>query len=191
MHLLFADNVVQSLASWVRLNLVQQIANVAWMSFDLQEHKIHNNASLVMEHIRAWLQETALTWHCLTNIRVCTKQTMEDTGPFQKYRSKWIWSVLFPKIYMISASLAAFFFIFANVFLSISSEADISLKFFWNIMVSSMFATKVFYLTGFQFIFKGQQIDVATHQFLIVRDAGYEIGQLIVVYHPRSDLVSF
>ena len=58
-------------------------------------------------------------------------------------------------------------------------------------MVSSMFATEVIYLTGFQFIFKGQQIDVATHQLLIVRDAGYEIGQLIVVYHPRSDLVSF
>ena len=35
---------------WVRLILVQQIANIAWMSFDLQEHKIHNNASLVMEH---------------------------------------------------------------------------------------------------------------------------------------------
>ena len=33
-------------------------------------------------------------------------------------------------IHMISASLAAFFFILANVFLSISSEAEISLKFF-------------------------------------------------------------
>ena len=44
------NNVVQCLASWVRLTLVQQIANIAWMSFDLQEHKIHNNASLVMEH---------------------------------------------------------------------------------------------------------------------------------------------
>ena len=44
------NNVVQFLASWVRLTLVRQIANIAWMSFDLQEHKIHNNASLVMEH---------------------------------------------------------------------------------------------------------------------------------------------
>ena len=45
------NNVVQFLASWVRLTLVRQIANIAWMSFDLQEHKIHNNASLVMEHL--------------------------------------------------------------------------------------------------------------------------------------------
>ena len=38
----------------------------------------------------------------------------------------------YPKkhIYIISASLAAFFFILANVFLSISSAAVISLKFF-------------------------------------------------------------
>ena len=39
------NNDVQSLASWVRLTLVQQIPNIAWISFDLQEHKIHNNAS--------------------------------------------------------------------------------------------------------------------------------------------------
>ena len=35
---------------------------------------------------------------------------------------------------IISASLAAFFFIFANVFLSISSEAEISRKFLWKIL---------------------------------------------------------
>ena len=36
---------------WVRLILVQQIANIAWMSFDLQEYKIHDNVSLVVEHL--------------------------------------------------------------------------------------------------------------------------------------------
>ena len=30
--------------------VVVEITNIAWTSFDLQEHKIHNNASLVMGH---------------------------------------------------------------------------------------------------------------------------------------------
>ena len=39
-------------AFWVRVTLVQQ---TAWMSFDLKEHKIHNNVSLVMEHLSEYL----------------------------------------------------------------------------------------------------------------------------------------
>ena len=37
--------------SGVRLTLVQQTPDIAWMSFDLEEHKIHNNVSLVMEKL--------------------------------------------------------------------------------------------------------------------------------------------
>ena len=33
--------------------VVVEITNIAWISFDLQEHKIHDNASLVMEHFYA------------------------------------------------------------------------------------------------------------------------------------------
>ena len=36
--------------SGARMTLVQQVPNIAWVSFDLQEHKIHNNVSLVMGH---------------------------------------------------------------------------------------------------------------------------------------------
>ena len=36
--------------SGVRVTLVQQIPNNAWMSFVPQEYKIRNNVSLVMEH---------------------------------------------------------------------------------------------------------------------------------------------
>ena len=32
-------------------------SNIAWISFDLQEHKIHNNVSLVMEHIKPKIVE--------------------------------------------------------------------------------------------------------------------------------------
>ena len=37
--------------SGARVTLVQQMPNIAWVSFDLQEHKIHNNVALVMEHL--------------------------------------------------------------------------------------------------------------------------------------------
>ena len=36
--------------SGAKETLVQQVPNIAWVSFDLQEHKIHNNVALVMEH---------------------------------------------------------------------------------------------------------------------------------------------
>ena len=30
-------------------------SDIAWVSFDLQEHKTHNNAALVMDHKYIWL----------------------------------------------------------------------------------------------------------------------------------------
>ena len=40
-------------------------------------------------------------------------------------------------------------------------------------------------------ILESEQVDAGTHQFLVVRDPGDEVSQLVIVHHPRSDLVSF
>ena len=88
---------------------------------------------------------------------------------------------------IISASLAAFFFIFANVFLSISSEAEISRKFLWKILShnSSLRSHQYKYFPfDWRFCF-----DFMAHQLLVVRDSGYEVGQFVVVHHPRANLM--
>ena len=49
--------------SGARLTLVQQMPNIAWVSFDLQEHKIHNNVALVMGHYYTQLYRSAAIVH--------------------------------------------------------------------------------------------------------------------------------
>ena len=88
---------------------------------------------------------------------------------------------------IISASLAAFFFIFANVFLSISSEAEISRKFLWKILSnSSSWRSHRYKYVPFDWRFC---FDFEPHQLFVVRDSGYEVGQFVVVHHPRANLM--
>ena len=49
--------------SGARVTLVQQMLNIAWMSFVLQEHKIHNNVALVMGHYYTQLYRSAAIVH--------------------------------------------------------------------------------------------------------------------------------
>ena len=50
-----------------------------------------------------------------------------------------------------------------------------------------LYATSLFKMISYSWL----MLVAKAHQFLVVRDSGYEVSQLVIVHHPRSNLISF